>query len=48
MEVNSLKNSKTIIIVSHRLSTVSQCDRIYSMSKGKIINEGVYEEVVNV
>lgn len=32
------KNSKTIIIVAHRLSTLKSCDIIYEISNGKIIN----------
>jgi len=31
------KNSKTIIIVAHRLSTLKSCDIIYEISNGKII-----------
>jgi len=32
------KNSKTIIIVAHRLSTLKSCDIIYEISNGKVIN----------
>jgi ABC-type multidrug transport system fused ATPase/permease subunit len=32
------KNSKTIIIIAHRLSTLNFCDIIYEISNGKIIN----------
>jgi ABC-type multidrug transport system fused ATPase/permease subunit len=46
--VLQLKNSKTIIIVAHRLSTLDNCDRIYKLEKGKIIQAGKPEEVLNL
>jgi len=36
------KNKKTIIMIAHRLSTLTDCDVIYVMSKGKIVNWGTY------
>ena len=44
--VNKLKREKTIIIVAHRLSTVSICDKIIELREGKIINQGTYSEVL--
>ena len=41
----SLSGKKTMII-THRLTTVKHCDRIYLMEKGRIIKSGSYEEVV--
>ena len=32
-----LKQNKTIIIVAHRVSTLSNCDEIYEIFDGKII-----------
>ncbi len=44
--LNSLKGQRTIILVSHRLSTVVQCDQIFMMEKGLIIERGTHEELV--
>jgi ABC-type multidrug transport system fused ATPase/permease subunit len=44
--IQSLSGSKTMIIIAHRLTTVQDCDCIYRMEKGKIIQSGSYREVV--
>ena len=44
--INNLKREKTIIIVAHRLSTVSNCDKIFKLKSGKLIQEGIPEEVL--
>jgi ABC-type multidrug transport system fused ATPase/permease subunit len=38
--VRALRGGKTIIIVAHRLSTVDQCDRLYRLEHGQIVDEG--------
>ena len=47
-EISKLKGKKTVIIVAHRLSSVSQCDKLFKLEKGKIIKEGSYEEVISL
>ncbi|MBK4732483.1 ABC transporter ATP-binding protein [Oxynema sp. CENA135] len=44
--INALSGTKTMIIIAHRLTTVKDCDRIYTLEKGKIVKCGTYEEVV--
>lgn len=42
--LDSLKCTR--IVIAHRLSTIRQCDRILVLDKGKIIEDGSYEELL--
>lgn len=37
--IDALHGKKTVIIVAHRLSTVSRCDRLYRFEQGKLVEE---------
>ena len=37
----------TFIIISHRNNTVKNCDLIYVLDNGKLIDKGSYEEILN-
>jgi len=41
------KLSCTRIVIAHRLSTIKHCDRILVLDKGKIIEDGKYEELLD-
>ena len=44
-EIWRLKEENTIIVISHRLTTLSGCDRIYTIDEGKIISESDYKSL---
>ena len=37
---------RTMVIIAHRLSTVRDCDTIYMMDKGRIVEQGSHAELV--
>lgn len=44
--VNKLQKDKTVIIISHRFSTVRNADRILVLDEGKIIEEGDHKQLM--
>lgn len=42
--LDSLKCTR--IVIAHRLSTIRQCDRIVVLDKGKIIEDGTYDQLM--
>lgn len=45
-QVENLPANKTVIIISHRFSTVRNADKIYLIDKGKIKEEGNHEQLM--
>ena len=44
--INDLMKNKTILIISHRLSTIEDSDIIYVVDNGKIDSFGSHEELL--
>ncbi len=45
--IDRIGRDKTIIIIAHRVNTLSKCDRIYSLSKGNVEFEGNYTQLLS-
>ena len=44
---NEISKGKTVIKIAHRLSTVVDCDQIYVLKDGKIIENGKHQQLVS-
>ncbi|OGI45968.1 hypothetical protein A2121_01800 [Candidatus Nomurabacteria bacterium GWB1_40_6] len=45
--LKTLIKGKTTIVIAHRLSTIREMDRIIVLDRGKIIEDGVHDELTN-
>lgn len=43
--INNIRKNITIILIAHRLNTVKNCDIIFKIDKGRIVNKGTYSEL---
>ena len=46
--IEELKQGRTTLIIAHRLSTIKNADMIYVLRKGKVIESGTHEELLNL
>ncbi len=45
-EIYGLSEKKTVVIVTHRLSTIVNCDEIFFMDSGRVVARGSYHELL--
>ena len=45
-EVNNLSKEITIILIAHRLNTVKNCDIIFKLNKGQLIDTGTFNKLL--
>ena len=45
--INNLIKDKTVIIIAHRMETIKNADHIIILDKGKIMQEGTHNQLVN-
>ena len=44
--IQDFKGQKTIILIAHRLKTIQNCDQIFMMEKGRVIDCGTYQQLL--
>ena len=45
-KLQKLANNKTIIIISHRLESLKNCNNLFLIRNGQIIAEGPYDKLI--
>ena len=45
--LSKLEHKPTIIMIAHRINTLTNCDRIIELENGKIIREGLPKDILN-
>ena len=46
--IEELTKDKTVIMIAHRLKTVRNAEKILVLNKGKVVQEGKHDELINV
>lgn len=46
--IEELKQGRTTLIIAHRLSTIKNADMIYVLRKGKVIENGIHEQLLSL
>jgi ATP-binding cassette subfamily C protein len=43
--VDKMRGERTILMVAHQITTIKDCDHIYILENGSLVDSGSYEEL---
>lgn len=46
--LRAMAEGRTVIIIAHRLSAIRQCDTIVAMERGRLVEAGDHDELLNL
>jgi ATP-binding cassette subfamily B multidrug efflux pump len=46
--LNKIMDDKTVLAIAHRLSTIAQMDRLLVLDKGRIVEQGSHQELLDL
>ena len=46
--IDALRGNKTVILIAHRLSTVRNCDTIFVLKDGRLVEQGTYDDLYDL
>jgi len=44
--IHEFGGQKTIIMIAHRIKTVQNCNKIFYIDKGRVVDQGTYKELI--
>ena len=44
--LDKLSANRTLIAIAHRLSTIKQCDQIFVLENGRLVEQGTHEQLM--
>lgn len=44
--LSTLMRSRTVLVVAHRLSTIRRADRVYVLDRGKVVEHGDHDSLL--
>lgn len=46
--LDAIKEGRTVVIISHSLSQILDSDQIYVMKKGRVVEHGTHDELIDL